>query len=88
MSPTTAALSVAVPIVLVLIVLTLLRRLTWAPGSLAIGYVAFAVVGVLVCAAVADVVGIGVSVLLMGLVLTAMLTGYLLLLRRRAAVTW
>jgi len=85
-SATTAAFSVAVPIALVLLVLTALRRLTWAPGSLAIGYVAFAVIGVLVCAAVAELVGIGVSVLLMGLVLSAMLAGYLLLLRRRAAV--
>jgi low temperature requirement protein LtrA len=85
-SATTAGFSVAIPIALVLIVLTVLRRLTWASGSLAVGYVAFAVVGVLACAAVAGVVGIGVSVLLMGLVLTAMLTGYLFLLRRRAAV--
>jgi low temperature requirement protein LtrA len=86
-SATTAAFSVAIPIALVLIVLTALRRLTWAPGSLAVGYVAFAVVGVLVCATVAEVIGIGVSVLLMGLVLSAMLAGYLLLLRRRTSVT-
>jgi low temperature requirement protein LtrA len=84
-SATTAAFAVAVPIALVLAVLTALRRLTWAPGSLAPGYVAFAVVGVLVCAGLAGVLGIGVSVLLMGLVLAAMLAGYLRLLRRRAA---
>jgi low temperature requirement protein LtrA len=85
-SPTTASFAVAIPLALVLIVLTALRRFTWAPGSLALGWVGFAVVGVLVCAAVAGPVGIGVSVLLMGLVLTAMVTGYLLLLHRRAAV--
>jgi low temperature requirement protein LtrA len=84
-SATAAGFAVAVPIVLVLLVLTGLRRLTWAPGSLAFGWVAFAVVGVLVCAGFSGVVGIGVSVLLMGLVLAAMLVGYLLLLRRRAA---
>ncbi len=82
----TAGFAVAVPIALVLVVLTALRRLTWASGSLAYGYVALAVVGVLVCAGVAGVIGIGVSVLLMGLVLAAMLVGYLRLLRRRAAV--
>ena len=84
-SATVAGFAVAVPIVLVLLVLTGLRRLTWAPGSLAFGWVASAVVGVLVCAGLSDVVGIGVSVLLMGLVLATMLVGYLLLLRRRAA---
>jgi low temperature requirement protein LtrA len=84
-SPTTAAFAVAVPIALVLLVLTGLRRLTWAPGSVAYGWVAFAIVGVLVCAGLAEVVGIGVSVFLMGLVLAAMLVGYLLLLRRRTA---
>lgn len=84
---TTAAFAVAIPMALVLVVLTVLRRLTWAPDSLAHGYIAFAIVGVLVCASVAGVIGIGVSVLLMGLVLTAMLTGYLLLLRRRATLT-
>jgi low temperature requirement protein LtrA len=82
---TAAAFAVAVPIALVLLVLTALRRLTWAPGSLAVGWVAFGVVGVLVCAGLAGVVGIGVAVLLMGLVLAGMLVGYLLLLRRRAA---
>ncbi len=85
-SATTAAFAVAIPIALVLLVLTALRRLTWAPGSLALGWVASAVVGVLVSAALAGVIGIGVSVLLMGLVLAAMLAGYLLLLRHRAAV--
>jgi hypothetical protein len=39
---------------------------------------------VLVCAGLAGVIGIGVSVLLMGLVLAVMLVGYLLLLRGRA----
>ncbi|MCD2193365.1 low temperature requirement protein A [Actinomycetospora endophytica] len=82
-STTTAAFAVAIPIALVLLVLTGLRRLTWAPGSLAPGWVAFGVVGVLVCAALAGVVGIGLSVLLMGLVGTVMLIGYLLLLRGR-----
>jgi low temperature requirement protein LtrA len=83
---TTAAFAVAIPVALVLVVLTALRRLTWAPGSLAPGWVVFAVVGVLACAGLAGVVGIGVSVFLMGLVLAAMLAGYLLLLRRRARV--
>jgi low temperature requirement protein LtrA len=86
-SATAAAFAVAVPIVLVLVVLTALRGLTWAPGSLAYGWVAFAVVGVLVSAALAEAVGIGVSVLLMGLVLAAMLVGYLRLLRRRVTTT-
>ncbi len=85
-SATVAGFAVAVPIALVLLVLTALRRLTWASGSLAFGWVGSGVVGVLVCAGLAGVVGIGVSVLLMGLVLAAMLVGYLLLLRRRAAV--
>jgi low temperature requirement protein LtrA len=84
-SATAAGFAVAVPIALVLTVLTALRRLTWAHGSLAIGWVGFGTVGVLVCAGLAEVVGIGVAVLLMGLVLAAMLVGYLLLLRRRAA---
>jgi low temperature requirement protein LtrA len=85
-SATTAAFAVAIPVALVLVVLTALRRLTWAPGSLAPGWVVVAVVGVLACAGLAGVVGIGVSVFLMGLVLAAMLAGYLLLLRRRARV--
>jgi hypothetical protein len=83
-SPTAAAFAVAVPIAVVLVVLTALRRLTWAPGSLAIGWICFGVVGVLVCAGLAGVIGIGESVLLMGLVLAVMLVGYLLLLRGRA----
>ena len=87
LSATAAGFAVAVPIALVLLVLTTLRRLTWAPGSLAFGWVVFAVVGVLLCAGLAEVVGIGVAVLLMGLVLAAMLVGYLLLLRRRAATS-
>jgi low temperature requirement protein LtrA len=84
-SETVAAFAIAVPIALVLVVLTLLRRLTWAPGSISHAAVGLGVVGVLVCAAVAGLVGIGVSVLLMGLVLAAMVAGYLLRLRRRAA---
>jgi low temperature requirement protein LtrA len=83
-SSTAAAFAVAVPIAVVLVVLTALRRLTWASGSLAIGWICFGVVGVLVCAGLAGVIGIGVSVLLMGLVLAVMLVGYLLLLRGRA----
>jgi low temperature requirement protein LtrA len=86
-SATAAGFAVGVPIALVLVVLTTLRRLTWAPGSLAFGWVGFGVVGVLVCAGLAGVVGIGVAVLLMGLVLAVMLVGYLLLLRRRARAT-
>jgi low temperature requirement protein LtrA len=86
-SATAAGFAVAVPIALVLLLLTTLRHLTWSPGSLAAGWVGFGVVGVLVCAGLAGVVGIGVAVLLMGLVLAVMLVGYLLRLRRRAATS-
>jgi low temperature requirement protein LtrA len=86
-SATAAGFAVAVPIALVLLLLTTLRHLTWASGSLAAGWVGFGVVGVLVCAGLAGVVGIGVAVLLMGLVLAVMLVGYLLRLRRRAATS-
>jgi low temperature requirement protein LtrA len=85
-STTTAAFAIAVPIALVLVVLTLLRRSTWAPGSISYGAVTVGVVGVLVCAALAGLVGIGVSVLLMGLVLAAMVVAYLLRLRRGVTV--
>ena len=87
LSATAAGFAVAVPIALVLLVLTTLRHLTWAPGSLAVGWVGFGIVGVLVNAGVAGVVGIGVAVLLMGLVLAVTLVGYLLRLRRRASAT-
>ena len=85
-SETVAAFSVAVPVALVLLALTLLRRLTWATGSLVPGLAGAGIVGVLVSAGLAGLVGISVSVLLMGLVLVAILVAFLLVARRRTGV--
>ncbi|MDL5154625.1 low temperature requirement protein A [Actinomycetospora termitidis] len=85
-SPVVAAFSVAVPIAIVLVVLTLLRRLTWASGSLVPGLAIAGAVGVLVCAGLAGLVGDGIAILLMGLVLIAMLVAFLLVQRRRSGV--
>ena len=84
--PVVAAFSVAVPIAVVLVTLTLLRRLTWAAGSLVPTLAVGGAVGVLVCAGLAGLVGDGVSILLMGLVLLVVLVAFLLTARRRARV--
>jgi len=82
-----AALSVAIPVVVVLVVLSQLRRLTWARNTS--NHINIAVLSVLTlgAAAIAGLVGVGLSVLLMALVLIAGLTLYLILAARRVTTT-
>lgn len=82
-----AAFSVAIPVVVVLVVLSQLRRLTWARNTT--NHINIAVLSVLTlgAAAIAGLVGVGLSVLLMALVLIAGLTLYLILAARRVAST-
>ena len=81
--PVVAAFAVAVPAALVLLVLTLLRRLSWGRGTGDPVIVGTALAALLGCAGLAAVVGVGVAVLLMGLVLTGALAVFLSGARRR-----
>ena len=76
-APVGAAFAVAVPVALVLVVLTQLRRVTWAADTTAHGVVAVTVVGLLGCAGLGAVLPLGVAVLLMAAVLLAALAVYL-----------
>ena len=79
-----AALAVAIPAALVLVVLTQLRRITWSAGTTAHGIVGLTAAALLGCAGLAAVVPMGVAVLLMGLVLATALALYLSRGRRAA----
>jgi low temperature requirement protein LtrA len=81
-----AGLVVAVPVAVFLLVLSQLRRLTWAQGSLSHVTVAVIVVLILVCGALAGLIGLGVAVLAMGIILGALLTVFLVRSSRRAQV--
>ena len=78
-----AAFSVAIPVVVVLVVLTQLRRLTWEAHTTNHMIVAVLSVLILAAAALAGLVGVGLSVLLMALVLVGGLALYLTLAARR-----
>jgi low temperature requirement protein LtrA len=69
----TAGLSVAVPVALVLVVLSELRRLTWAAGTSNRVIVGTAAVLLLGCGLLSAVTGPGLAVLLMGVVLVSAL---------------
>lgn len=75
------------PATLVLVVLTQLRRITWASDTTAHGIVAATVVGLLGCAGLGAVIALGYAVLLMGAVLLAALTVYLVRSRRPRVTT-
>lgn len=81
--PVTAGFAVAVPVAVMLVTITQLRRLTWAPGTSNHLIVATTVVALLGCAGLASVLDLGVAVLLMGLVLAGALATYLAGGRRR-----
>ena len=72
-----AGLAVALPVVVFLVTLTELRRLTWGRGSLNHLIVAALSILVLASGGLAGVLGLGVAVLLMGAVLSALLTLFL-----------
>ena len=72
-----AGLAVAVPVAVFQVVLSQLRRFTWPAGTLSHGLVALMAVLVLACGALAGVVGLGPSVLAMGIVVGAVLAIYL-----------
>jgi low temperature requirement protein LtrA len=78
-----AALSVAIPVAVVLIALSALRTLVWSRETRNWPLVATLAVLLLGCGALAGVVGVGVSVLLMGVVLAGGLTTFLVLAARR-----
>lgn len=75
----TAGLSVAVPVALVLVVLSELRRLTWAAGTSNRVIVGAAAALLLGCGLLSAVTGPGPAVLLMGVVLVAALSLFLTL---------
>jgi low temperature requirement protein LtrA len=79
-----AGLAVAVPVAVFLVVISQLRRLTWPAGVLNHGFVAATAVLVLVCGALAGVIGLGPAVLAMGVVLGALLAAYFAVSHRRA----
>ena len=81
-----AGFAVAVPAAVVLVVLTQLRRITWPAHTTAHHIVVVTALAQLGCAALAGVVGIGGSVLLMGVVLLAALATYLVRGRRPAMI--
>jgi low temperature requirement protein LtrA len=78
-----AGLSVAVPVAVVLVVLSSLRALVWARETRNPVLIAVLVVLLLACALLAGVVGVGVAVLLMGVVLAAGVATFLALAARR-----
>jgi low temperature requirement protein LtrA len=78
-----AALSVAIPVAIVLVTLASLRALVWARETRNWPLIATLVVLLLGCGFLAGVVGVGVAVLLMGVVLAAGVTTFLALAARR-----
>lgn len=81
--PITAGFAVAIPVVVFLVVISLLRRLSWPSGTGHHGLVLAASVLVLASVALAPV-ELGLSVLTMGFVLVATLATYLTRARRPA----
>ena len=81
--PVGAAISVAVPVAVVLVVLSSLRALVWSRETRNPVLIAVLVVLLLGCAVLAGVVGVGIAVLLMGAVLTAGLATFISLASRR-----
>ncbi|MEJ2863396.1 low temperature requirement protein A [Actinomycetospora flava] len=82
-----ASLSVAIPVAIVLLALATLRALVWSRETRNWPLIATLVVLLLGCGFLAGVVGVGVSVLLMGLVLAAGVTTFLALASRRVERT-
>jgi low temperature requirement protein LtrA len=80
-----AALSVAIPVAIVLVVLSSLRALVWSRETRNPVLIGVLVVLLLACGVLAGVVGVGVAVLLMGVVLAAGLATFIALASRRAA---
>jgi low temperature requirement protein LtrA len=78
-----AALSVAIPVAVVLIALSSLRTIVWSRETRNPLLIALLVVLLVGCGLLAGVVGVGVAVLLMGVVLAAGLTAFLTLAARR-----
>jgi low temperature requirement protein LtrA len=83
--PVGAALSVAIPVAIVLVVLSSLRALVWSRETRNPVLIGVLVVLLLGCAVLAGVVGVGVAVLLMGVVLSAGVATFLALASRRLA---
>lgn len=79
-----AAYSVAVPVAVVLVVLSSLRALVWSRATRNPVLIGVLVVLLLACAALAGAVGVGLAVLLMGVVLTAGVGTFIALASRRA----
>jgi low temperature requirement protein LtrA len=78
-----AALSVAIPVAIVLVALSALRAVVWSRETRNPALIGVLVVLLLGCAVLAAVVGVGVAVLLMGVVLAASLFVFLALASRR-----
>jgi low temperature requirement protein LtrA len=78
-----AAMSVAIPVAIVLIVLSSLRALVWSRETRNPVLIGVLAVLLLACGVLAGVVGVGVAVLLMGVVLSAGLATFIVLASRR-----
>jgi len=79
-----SGLAVAVPVAVFLVVISQLRRLSWPAGAENHLMIAVLVVLIVGAGVLAGVLGIGLSVLLQGVVLLAGLTGWLVIASRRA----